>query len=115
MPILICISFVPDSQHVFYANRSVTFNQGRAIAMLDHDNLGGTIDLQPSLRVENIAITGTPLNGVYQFYVHSYSTPNPSDFFTLTVRNGTQTQSISGNLLANQNSQTISVTFPRGP
>ncbi|CAN5511996.1 hypothetical protein BH20VER1_BH20VER1_03480 [soil metagenome] len=103
---------LPDNQHVFYANRTVTFNNGAATAMLDHDNLGGVIDAPPNRRIENIAITGTPSNGTYQFYVNSFSSPNPSDFFTLTVRSGTQVQSISGNLNQGQNSQTLTVNFP---
>jgi hypothetical protein len=105
---------LPDSQHVYYGNRSVTFNNGNATAMLDHDNLGGTIDVQPSTRVENIAITGSPTIGTYQFYVNSFSTPNSSDPFTLTVGNGGHTQTITGNLTPGQTSQTISVTFPPG-
>ena len=56
---------LPDGQEVFYANRTVAFNQAQATAMLDHDNLGGTIDVQPNRRVENIAIMGTPGAGNY--------------------------------------------------
>ncbi|MEP6821620.1 MAG: FecR domain-containing protein, partial [Chthoniobacterales bacterium] len=103
---------LPDSQHVFYANRSVSFNNGQAVAMLDNDNLGGTIDVPPSRRVENIVVTGTPSAGVYQFYVNSFSTPNSSDFYTLTIRSGSNVQTVSGNLGAGQTSQIISVNFP---
>jgi hypothetical protein len=33
---------LPDQQQVFFANPTATFNNGRATARLDHDNLGGT-------------------------------------------------------------------------
>ena len=73
-----------------------------------------TIDMAPSTRVENIAITGTPSNGSYQFYVHSFSTPNSSDPFMLHVGNGSQTQTITGTLNPGQNSQTVTIHFPGG-
>ena len=104
---------LPDGQEVYYANRTVSFNRAQASAMLDHDNLGGTIDVQPNRRVENIAITGVPSSGTYQFFVHSFSTPNTADPFTLTVSGGSGgTQTITGNLPANQTSQTVTVNFP---
>ncbi len=103
---------LPDNQEVFFANPSVTFNNGRATAMLDHDNLGDTIDQQPNIRVENIAVNGTLSAGAYTFFGRSFFTPNGSDTFTLTVSNGGQTQTISGTLSNNQNSQNVTVTFP---
>ncbi len=103
---------LPDNQEVFFANPSVTFNNGRATAALDHDNLGGTIDQQPNIRVENIAVNGTLTAGNYTFFGRSFYTPNGSDSFTLTVSNGSQTQTISGTLSNNQNSQNVTVTFP---
>ena len=103
---------LPDGQEVFFANRTVSFNNASATAMLDRDNLGGTIDVQPNMRVENIFITGTPSAGNYQFFVDSFSTPNASDFFTLRVFGGGRSQTISGNLAAGQNSQTVTVQFP---
>lgn len=103
---------LPNGQEVFFANRTVTFNDGQATAMLDRDNLGGTIDAQPNMRVENIFITGTPSAGNYQFFVDSFSTPNQSDPFTLRVSGGGQTQTLTGNLVAGQNSQTLTVQFP---
>ena len=90
----------------------MTFNNGRAMAMLDHDNLGGVIDQQPNIRVENIAINGTPSSGTYTFFGHSFFTPNTSDHFTLIVSNNGQTQTITGTLAPNQNTQNVTVTFP---
>lgn len=103
---------LPDNQEVFFANATVSFNNGRAMAMLDHDNLGGVIDQQPNIRVENIAINGIPSSGTYTFFGHSYFTPNSSDHFTLTVSNNGQTQTITGTLAPNQNTQNVTVTFP---
>jgi hypothetical protein len=106
---------LPDQQEVFYANPNVTFNGGRANAMLDHDNLGGVIDERPDLRVENIAVNGVPSNGNYTFFAHSFFTDNGSDNFTLTVRgtNG-RTQTISGSLPNGQNSSSVIVQVPPG-
>ncbi|HMJ07164.1 MAG TPA: FecR domain-containing protein [Chthoniobacterales bacterium] len=103
---------LPDGQEVYYANTTATFNHEQASAALDHDNRGGTIDVPPSQRVENIAITGTPSAGGYQFFVDSFSTPNASDAFTLTVSGGGHTQTISGNLPSGQTTQPVTVNFP---
>src|SRR5207249_1519489 len=65
---------LPDHTEVFYANPSVTFNNGRANAVLDHDNQGEIIDAQPNLRIENIAVNGVPSSGTYTFFAHSYAT-----------------------------------------
>lgn len=104
--------FLPDGQEVFYANTTVTFNAGRAVAMLDADNLGGRIDVPPNQRVENISITGVPSGGSYQFFVDSFSTPNASDFYTLTVSGGGTTRTMSGNLGAGQTSAPLTLQFP---
>ena len=106
---------LPDQQEVFYANPTVTFNNGRATAMLDHDNLGGIIDEAPDLRVENIAVNGVPSNGSYTFFAHSFFSDNGSDNFTLTVR-GTdgRTQQIGGSLTNGQNSNSVVVQVPPG-
>ncbi len=106
---------LPDQQEVFFANPSVTFNGGRATAMLDHDNLGGIIDAPPNLRVENIAVNGVPLSGNYTFFGHSFNTPNGSDSFTLTVRdpNG-HTQTVSGTVANGQNTNSVTVNVPPG-
>jgi hypothetical protein len=105
---------LPDEQHVFYANRSVTFNNGRATATLDHDNLGGVIDAPPDKRVENIAVNGIPSNGSYTFFVNSFnpSSPNASDPFTLRIGSGTHTQTLSGSLTGGQNSAPLVLVFP---
>ncbi len=104
---------LPDNQEVFFANSNVTFNNGRATAMLDHDNRGGTIDQEPNIRVENIAINGTLSAGTYTFFGHNFFTSNTADNFTLTVSNGNgQTQTISGSIANNQNTQNVTVTFP---
>ena len=106
---------LPDQQEVFYANPTVTFNGGRATAALDHDNLGGVIDEQPNLRVENIAVNGVPSAGNYTFFGHSFNTPNNSDSFTLTVRGvDGRSHTIMGTLTNGQNSQSITVTVPPG-
>ena len=105
---------LPDEQQVFYANRSVTFNSGKATAMLDHDNLGGVIDAPPDKRVENIAVNGTPSNGNYTFFVNSFnpSSANASDPFTLRIGSGTHVQTLSGTLTAGQNSAPLVLVFP---
>jgi hypothetical protein len=105
---------LPDNQQVFYANRSVTFNNGRATAALDHDNLGGIIDAPPDKRVENIAVNGTPSNGNYTFFVNSFnpSSFNASDPFTLRIGSGTHTQTLSGSLTGGQNSAPLVLVFP---
>ncbi len=59
--------------HVYYNNRTVTFNNGGATAQLDHDNLGGRIDVGPDKRVENIVVTGENIpHGQYNFYVNNF-------------------------------------------
>jgi FecR protein len=105
---------LPDEQQVFYANRMVTFNNGRATATLDHDNLGGVIDAPPDKRVENIAVNGTPSNGSYTFFVNSFnpSSPNASDPFTLRIGSGTHAQTLTGSLTGGQNSTPLVLVFP---
>ncbi len=70
---------VPGGGHVSFANRIVNFDS--ATAELDHDNLGGQIDVAPDLRVENIVVTGTSIpDGSYQFHVNYFGgsgTQNP--------------------------------------
>lgn len=106
---------LPDQQEVFYANPNVTFNGGRATAILDHDNLGGIIDEPPNLRVENIAVNGVPSSGTYTFFGHSFNTPNGSDSFTLTVRGvDGHTQTISGTLSNGQDTNRVTVQVPPG-
>ncbi len=109
---------LPDHQEVFYANSSVTFNNGRGTARLDHDNLGGTIDAPPTHRVENIAVNGTLANGTYTFFVNLFSdNGNPSDPFTLRVLYNGHLQVLSGVLTPstpNGNSANVVVQVPSG-
>jgi uncharacterized protein YfaP (DUF2135 family) len=107
---------LPDEQHVYFANRNVPFNGGRATATLDHDNLGGTIDAPPGKRVENIAVNGNPSNGNYTFFVNSFSpsAPNASDPFTLRIGSGSHQQTLSGSLTDGQNSAPLVLKFPPG-
>lgn len=103
---------LPNGQVVSFANVSVTFNNGRAIAMLDQDNLGRTINFQPNIRVENIVINGIPLAGLYSFLVNNFSTPNGSDAFTLRVFYNGHVQVFNGNLAGGQNSPPVIVQVP---
>jgi hypothetical protein len=105
---------LPDEQQVFFGNRSVTFNNGRGTAALDHDNLGHTVDVPPNTKVENIVVDGVPSNGTYNFFVQSFSSPNTSDPFTLRVRSPSGTQTINGSLAPGQNSTSVNVTIPPG-
>jgi hypothetical protein len=101
--------FLPDQQHVYYGNLSVTFNGGRATAILDNDNRGGIIDAPPMHRVENIAINGTISNGTYTFFVNSFATSNASDPFTLRVLYNGHTQVLTGTLAPDQTSTNVVV------
>lgn len=103
---------LPNGQVVNFANVSVTFNNGRAIAMLDRDNLGKTINFQPNIRVENIVVNGIPLAGLYQFLVNNFHTPNGSDSFTLRVFYNGHVQVFNGNLAGGQNSPPVIVQVP---
>jgi hypothetical protein len=105
---------LPNGQVVSFANVSVTFNNGRAIAMLDQDNLGTTINFQPNIRVENIVVNGIPLEGLYSFIVNNFSTPNGSDGFTLRVFFNGHVQVFNGNLAGGQNSPPVNVHVPHG-
>lgn len=105
---------LPNGQVVSFANVSVTFNNGRAIAMLDHDNVGNTIDFPPRLRVENIVINGIPLSGLYQFVVNNFNSPNGADSFTLRVFYNGHVQIIRGSLAPGQNSTPVVVQVPHG-
>lgn len=104
---------LPDNQEVFFGQRMVTFNNGRATADLDKDNLGGTIDVPPSTRVENIVVNGVLLSGNYVFFVNNFNSSGASDPFTLRVSNRGSVQTISGTLSDGQNSMPI--TVPIGP
>src|SRR6202140_559940 len=105
---------LPNGQQVSFKNVSVTFNNGRAIAMLDHDNLGNTIDVPPNIRVENLVVNGVPLAGLYSFLVNNFNTQNGSDAFTLRVNYNGQTQVITGNVSNGQTSPPVTVKVPGG-
>lgn len=105
---------LPNGQQVSFRNVSVTFNNGRATATLDHDNLGNTIDVQPNIRVENIVVNGVPLSGLYSFFVNNFGTKNSSDPFTLRVNFNGRTQLITGNVSNGQTSPPVTVTVPGG-
>jgi hypothetical protein len=105
---------LPNGQVVSFANVSVTFNNGRAIAMLDRDNLGGKIDFLPDIRVENLVVNGIPLAGLYTFIVNNFNSPSGSDAFTLRVFYNGQLQLLSGTLAGGRNSQPVVVRVPPG-
>ena len=70
---------------VFFGRPSITFNSGGATASLDRDNTGGTINVPPNNRVENIAVVGSNIPaGSYTFFASSFNDPNGSSAFTLT-------------------------------
>ena len=104
---------LPNGQEVSFRNVSVTFNNGRAIAMLDHDNLGSTIDVQPNIRVENIVVNGIPLSGLYSFIVNNFNASNGgADSFTLRVFYNGHLQVFNGSLANGQTSPPVIVQVP---
>jgi hypothetical protein len=104
---------LPDQQEVFFANPSVTFSNGKATAVLDHDNRGGTIDARPDKRVENIVVNGDPASGTYTFFVNNFSGSGlTGDRFKLRIGTGNNIQVLNGVLTDNQNSQPLSLVFP---
>ena len=106
---------LPNGQVISFGNVSVTFNNGRAIATLDHDNLGNTIDVPPHFRVENIVINGIPLAGLYSFVVNNFDSPNGADSFTLRVFYNGHVQVFNGSLAGGQTSPPIVVQVPGHP
>jgi hypothetical protein len=105
---------LPTGQVVSFGNVAVTFNNGRARAVLDGDNLGNRIDVRPTTRVENIAINGVPLAGLYRFIVNNFNASHGTDSFTLRVFYNGHLQVISGNLAGGQNSLPVVVQVPHG-
>lgn len=77
---------LPGGGHVYYGNTTVT--QGGGTFKLDRDNLGGTINVPPNKRIENIASSGTPPAGTYAFYVHNFNGPSVSPVLTVTGDGG---------------------------
>ena len=105
---------LPNNQEVFFGNQMVTFNNDQATAELDVDNLGGTINVPPSTRVENIVVNGTPQNGIYTFFVNNFNASSGSDQFTLKVSGGGQNQTLTGTVTQGQNSQNVTIQFGGG-
>ncbi len=103
---------LPNQQEVFFGNKTITFNNGTATAMLDADNLGDQIDAPPNLRIENIVINGVPLTGDYTFFVNSFQSSDGSDTFTLRISNNGVVQVITGTLQEGQNSVPVVIPFP---
>lgn len=63
----------PTGGEVYFGNKTLSLG-GSATAQLDHDNLGGTIDVAPDRRIENIVVTGSPIpTGSYNFFARSFS------------------------------------------
>lgn len=84
---------------VYYANPSVTFNNGAATANLDADNQGGVVNVGPNERVENIVISGTPSSGAYNFFPVYFAGSQPASYtLTTTGNNGATTQVTTGTL-----------------
>lgn len=70
---------------VFFARTSITFNNGGATASLDRDNVGQTINIPPTTRIENIGVVGANIPaGTYTFFPFNFNDPNGSTAFTLT-------------------------------
>jgi hypothetical protein len=105
---------LPTGQVVSFGNVAVTFNNGRARAILDQDNLGTRIDLPPTTRVENIAVNGIPLGGLYSFFVNNFNASNGSDAFTLRVFYNGHLQLVNGNLAGGQTGPPVTVRVPHG-
>ena len=102
---------------VFFANTSITFNNGGATASLDRDNLGQTINIPPNTRIENIGVVGSNIPaGTYTFFARSFSDPNGSTAYTLTgTGNRGQTRVVqTGTLLNGQQGPNLPVTSNGG-
>lgn len=93
--------FLPDNTEVAFFNPTVVFNNGHATAELDFDNLGGTINVPPDLRVENIVVNGDVPAGTYNFLVDNFSDNGNllTDFtLVLTPNGGQTTETVTGTL-----------------
>ena len=107
---------LPDGAgEVYYGDKTISFNSGNTTAELDHDNLGGVIDVQPNKRVENITVTGVDVPaGTYEVWAHVFN-PNGNAsmaYELITTGDAAQnTQTQSGTFTADgQVSSTINVT-----
>ncbi|MEJ0000077.1 MAG: hypothetical protein WDO13_13450 [Verrucomicrobiota bacterium] len=92
----------------------MTFNNGRATATLDVDNIG-QVNGPNGERIENIVVSGTPASGSYQFYAQYFNGTSTSVPYTLTVTGSGATQTHSGTLstpggLAGEKSPILTVT-----
>lgn len=104
----------PTGSNVYFGNPSVVLNG--ATATLDHDNLGGTIDAAPNLRIENIVVDGSQIPaGSYGFYANSFSGNNNGLPTTVQIRvtgDGNATSlSDTFSLSGGQNSKTYNVDY----
>ncbi len=108
--------FLPgEAGEVAFFSTSIIFNDGQATATLDFDNLGGTVNVPPDVRVENIVVNGTVPSGTYDFLVDNFSdNGNPSTAFALTLTGdgGLTTQTITGALGPNEQSGLIPLVVP---
>lgn len=105
---------LPDLQEVSFANKTVVFNNGQATAQLDADNLGGTVNVAPDKRVENIIVTGNPQPGNYQFFFRNFSGTNGPDTGKLTISgdNGQTTQTLTSTPANGSDSPKLILTVP---
>jgi hypothetical protein len=106
-----------NAGEVFFANTSITFNNGGAVAALDRDNLGSTINVAPNKRLENIGVVGSNIPaGTYKFFAFNFNDPNGSTAYTLTATGnaGRSTVLQSGNLLNRTQGPNLAVTSPGG-
>ena len=98
---------LPDGQgEVYFGNRSITFNDGAATATLDHDNVGGAPDVAPNEYVENIAVTGVPLAGAYQFVVQDFNNhgvPDPISYTLTTTGDGGSNSTVTHGTVSSTN------------
>lgn len=104
---------------VSFSRRTITFNDGGAVAMLDQDNLGGIIDVPPDTRVENIIVNGDDIPaGDYLFFVDAFTIrgENGRTAFTLnTTGDGGETiDTLAGDLGPGEQTPNIPVTLEPG-
>lgn len=108
---------VPNvAQVIFFGNRTASFNAGQATVALDRDNLGGTIDKAPNLRIENIVVKGVVPAGLYSFYAR-YFGGSGAQSYTLTVTpDGGRTSQVQQGVLAAPGAvgPTVTVQSPGG-
>ena len=100
---------LPTGERVGFSNPTQIFGEGAqaAVAALDADNLGGVINVDPDLRVENITVNPTIDGAVlpagrYVFFVDAFSISSETGTpFLLTVSDNGQgvVRSLEGALL----------------